>query len=204
MSAPRIIRSAISLLRGKGWNAAPECCRIGHPLLRIPADPLTKQDLNSLRFLKTVRTMRAAFDGIPNLVGLSAPQIGVSIRLFAIMLTDKQVLKQYQIPNPIPLTFYVNPKLTILDRSAKSKWPAEYESCESVPNYSALVRRAVSVRLEAWDLDGGDSSLPSATGLVARLLQHEMDHLDGIAFTDVMEEKSLRHDKYIGVHELRK
>ena len=104
---------------------------------------------------------------------------------------------------PIPLTFYVNPKLSVLDRSPKSKWPAHYESCESVPNYNALVRRAQHVKLDAWNLNGEDVSV-NAFGILARMFQHEVDHLNGVAYTDIMEEKTLRHDKYIDVYDVKR
>ncbi|TPX30253.1 hypothetical protein SmJEL517_g06143 [Synchytrium microbalum] len=159
MTTRTLLRSALNLVRLKGFAPTPEVLRTGHPLLRIPADDVSKVDLTSPRFLKTVDTMKRVFDGTPNLLGLSAPQIGQSIKLFAIQITDAKLIRDKKVDAAMPLTFYVNPKLTILDRDQKSKWAAEYESCESIPNYNALVRRAQLVRLDAWDLQGNLNGL---------------------------------------------
>lgn len=91
-------------------------------------------------------------------------------------------------------TYLVNPVLTVTDPRPPSAWDAEYESCESIPGYNALVKRAASVSVQALDLKGSSITL-KASGLLARILQHEVDHLQGILLTDRMEPKSLRHDE---------
>lgn len=69
-------------------------------------------------------------------------------------------------------------------------------SCESIPNYNALVKRAGRVKVDALDLEGNKVTV-NAAGFLARLLQHEMDHLEGLMYVDKMDTKSFRHDKVI-------
>ena len=116
------------------------------------------------------------------------------MQLIAYQLQDKKTLESLNLSTPIPLTFIVNPHISILDRTPEKDWAAEYESCESVPHYNALVKRAKAVQIRGWDLEGKDFKV-KAEGFLARILQHEMDHLQGVMYTDKMIQKSLRHDK---------
>ena len=93
--------------------------------------------------------------------------------------------------------FLVNP--VIVEESGVLK--AEYESCISIPHYSALVRRSTRIKVKALDARKEQVEL-EAGGLLARVLQHEIDHLNGILLSDRMESKSLRHDDYIDQYEL--
>jgi peptide deformylase len=104
-----------------------------------------------------IETMRAA----PGL-GLAAPQVGVQKRLFVYELNDEQGPK-----------VLINP--TITDQSGE--WSYE-EGCLSVPGLYFPIVRPKEVHLVGYDLDGQDVSL-EADELLARLLQHEIDHLDG-------------------------
>ena len=94
----------------------------------------------------------------------------------------------------------INPKLEILDPRPPKEWDVEYESCESIPGYNALVQRANAIRISGWNEHGQDLVL-NATGLLSRIIQHEIDHLDGILFTEKMIPKSFRKDEYIDVYE---
>jgi peptide deformylase len=81
--------------------------------------------------------------------------------------------------------------MTILER-APEKWKAEYEFCISVPTYSGLVRRANQIHIKALDIEGKVVDR-KYSGFLARVIQHEMDHLEGTTFVDKMEPKSIRH-----------
>lgn len=98
-------------------------------------------------------------------VGLAAPQIGKNIRLAIIDIGD----------DPIVL---INPKITKM--SGKETCD---EGCLSFPGLSEKVERAVKVITEYTDLDG-DRYEMEAEGLLARAIQHELDHLDGVVFVD--------------------
>ncbi|KAI9105491.1 peptide deformylase [Phlyctochytrium arcticum] len=192
-----------------GWlKRPPSVLRAGHPSLRITAEPVKLNELGSQRLNRVINDMRAVF-GSPYVpvIGLAAPQVGHPLRIIAYRVEDDKLLKEHRM-QPVPLTFLINPELVILNKDkasmADSKhWSSEYESCESVPNYNALVRRAKKVQIDAFDLKGEKVAF-KAEGLLARILQHEVDHLNGTLYTDHMDCKSLRHDKYIDKYEVYK
>ncbi|KAJ3047568.1 Peptide deformylase 1A, chloroplastic/mitochondrial [Rhizophlyctis rosea] len=172
--------------------------RAGHPTLRIKALPVKPTELKSYQFQDVVRQMTRAFESAYTpTIGLSAPQIGHPMRLIAYRIEDPKYLKEHKI-EPVPLTFIVNPTLKVLS----SQTSTDYETCESVPSYNALVKRATEVKVDGLDLEGKEITV-NAKGVVARVLQHEVDHLDGLLYVDKMEPRSMRHDKYIDKYELR-
>ncbi len=100
-------------------------------------------------------------------IGLAAPQVGVSKRLFIVGLDDE------------PLRVFINPRII-----ASSEETCEYEEgCLSFPGLYFGVVRPSAVDIEALDMYGKPFRL-SADGLLARVIQHEYDHLDGILFID--------------------
>ncbi|MBU4311558.1 MAG: peptide deformylase [Candidatus Omnitrophica bacterium] len=112
-----------------------------------------------------IETMRSA-----NGVGLAAPQLGVSRR---IIVVDDMENKN----NNSPYVFF-NPR--IIKKKGRSTF---CEGCLSVPDVTHDVVRAKSVVLEALDLKGDKVKMDTG-GILARILQHEIDHLDGILFID--------------------
>ncbi len=103
-------------------------------------------------------------------IGLAAPQIGKNIRLFVIDVRD---------PDEPQKLVFINPVIT-----AKSKEKEKIEEgCLSLPDIAANVIRPVEVTVKALDLDGNEFVI-EADGMLARCIQHEYDHLDGIVFTD--------------------
>jgi peptide deformylase len=123
-------------------------------------------------------TMKAA-----NGLGLAAPQVGVSLRLF---IVDKGYLDYAALPEEerkktkesfSPLAF-INPE--IIDKNGSNSIS---EGCLSVPGYNAEVQRAAEITLKYSDTDGKEQII-KASGLTAIAIQHEMDHLDGILFID--------------------
>lgn len=100
-------------------------------------------------------------------IGLAAPQVGVSKRLFVVGLDNE------------PLHVFINPRVV-----AMSEETSEYEEgCLSFPGLYFTVVRPAAVDIEAVDVRGKPFRL-SADGLLARVIQHEYDHLDGILFID--------------------
>ncbi|MBW1926313.1 MAG: peptide deformylase [Deltaproteobacteria bacterium] len=103
-------------------------------------------------------------------LGLAANQIGELKQLVVMDITPSE-----RGPNPIVL---INPRIT--------EWEGEEageEGCLSVPNYSAPVKRAARVQLVGYDRNEKEIRL-EAEGLLARCIQHELDHLKGICFVD--------------------
>ncbi len=107
-------------------------------------------------------------------IGLAAPQIGKNIRLVVIDIRDPH--KETSESTKLVL---INPVITF---KSKEKEKME-EGCLSLPDISANVVRPARVRVKALGLDGEEFEL-EAEGLLARCVQHEIDHLDGIVFTD--------------------
>ncbi len=105
-------------------------------------------------------------------IGLAAPQVGASIRMFVIDTdwTDEAIGQ-----HP---TVVLNPEIS--DREGRITWE---EGCLSVPDYNAVVERDAAITLRGTDLDGNPIE-ERAEGLRAVCIQHEVDHLDGVLFID--------------------
>ena len=103
-------------------------------------------------------------------IGLAAPQIGISQRLIVIDIEE--------IDADFPPLALVNP--TITESSGEELGE---EGCLSLPDFRAIVRRSTEISINAQNIDGQAVHF-SAQGLMARVLQHEIDHLDGILITD--------------------
>jgi peptide deformylase len=136
--------------------------------LKQVAKPITEVD-EALREL--ARDMIDVMYDEPG-IGLAAPQVGASIRMFVIDTEwgDDDIGK-----NP---TVVLNPEIS--DREGKITWE---EGCLSVPDFSANVDRDARITLRGSDLDGNPIE-ETVEGLRAVCIQHEVDHLDGILFID--------------------
>jgi peptide deformylase len=105
-------------------------------------------------------------------VGLAANQIG---ELMQLVVVDVAQFEEGSQRRPIVL---INPRIVVAEGE-----DVREEGCLSVPNYSAPVRRAANLQVEGYDRQGKEISL-EADGLLARCIQHELDHLLGICFVD--------------------
>jgi peptide deformylase len=138
--------------------------RFGDPVLRSQARAVERFD-DALR--EEVRQMGALMGDALG-IGLAAPQVGVPHRLLV-----------YRIAAEGPPAALVNPQI---DWSSRDKETAE-EGCLSLPGVHVDVERPVHVRVRASD-EHGEEVLVEASGLEARVIQHEMDHLDGVLILD--------------------
>jgi peptide deformylase len=138
--------------------------RLGDPVLKSRATPVD-------RFDDSLRTQVSRMGAIMNDalgVGLAAPQVGLSQRLLV-----------YRVGQEAPLIALVNPELEwTSDDSEEGE-----EGCLSIPGIGVDVERPVHVRVRASD-EFGDARVVEASGLEARVIQHEMDHLDGVLILD--------------------
>ncbi|MFW5680300.1 MAG: peptide deformylase, partial [Pseudomonadota bacterium] len=137
------------------------------PVLSTPTTPVEAVDDTVRQLLDRMLATMYAAPGI----GLAAPQVGVGKRVCVVDVSEKEAPKA-------PL-FLVNP--TILETS-DARSVAE-EGCLSLPEIYADVERPAAVRVGYLDRDGEPREL-EAEGLLARCLQHEIDHLDGVLFVD--------------------
>lgn len=144
--------------------------KMGEPLLRAVAQPVTRFDAELAALIADMdETMRAL-----NGAGIAAPQIGVSVRAVIFELNENP---RYPHIAPVPYTVLINPLVTPLGAEQDEGW----EGCLSVPGMRGLVPRYRRLRYQGFDLHGAPIDR-SVEGFHARVVQHEVDHLDGILF----------------------
>ena len=155
------------------------------PVLRNKTSRIDRIDRSLDKLIEDmVETMHAA----PG-VGLAANQVGVPIQLAVIDLSSRENEEQRH-----PLLVIINPEILSMEGSV-----VEEEGCLSIPDYAEKVKRAVRVKVRAQDRAGAHFEI-EAEGLLAKALQHEIDHLNGLLFVDRLSplKKSLfkrRHRK---------
>jgi peptide deformylase len=154
--------------------------RLGHPVLRERAAPLTRQQLMSpdmQRLIEDmVETMRDA-----NGVGLAAPQVYVSTRV----LVAEPAADDEKKDRGSSLIVLANPEITSASRDVEDGW----EGCLSIPDLRGQVPRHKKVTVTGLSRLGKEVSI-TAEGFAARVLQHEIDHLDGVIFLERMKDLS--------------
>ncbi|GKC50263.1 formylmethionine deformylase, partial [Tanacetum coccineum] len=179
-----------------GTSDLPRVVTAGARVLHKPAREVYPGEIGSARvdkviddMVKVMRKRRA--------VGLAAPQIGVPLRI--IVLEDTKLRKALS-PNkynkeqdrrPFDLLVILNPKL----KEKSNKTALSFEGCLSVPGYEAMVERFLEVEVTGLDQDGQPIKV-DASGWLARILQHECDHLDVVLYVDKMEKRTFRTVRY--------
>ena len=157
--------------------------RMGDPLLLERSAELERVDTPALReLLQDMRDTMDALDG----AGLAAPQIGVSLR---VVIFGFEGNDRYPDAPPVPYTELINPVLTALSEELEEGW----EGCLSVPGMRGLVPRYARLRYKGLGPDGQLIDR-SVEGFHARVVQHEVDHLDGILYPRRI--RDLRHFGY--------
>ena len=155
--------------------------QLGNPALRQVADPVDVNQIQSDEIQNLIddliETMRHA-----NGAGLAATQIAVPLRICIIEVNKNP---RYSYKPDIPLTVLINPKVTFLTEERINV----YEGCLSVPNMRGKVDRCPEILIEGFNREGQSVSFISK-GISAGTFQHELDHLDGLVFTDRMKDAS--------------
>jgi peptide deformylase len=167
----------------------------GQPILRKPAKRVSKQLLHTQKVQDIIDFMIDTLRDAPG-VGLAAPQIGESLQI--IIIEDKasyhetvpENLLKEEGRKPVGLKVLINPSLEVID----TETALYFEGCLSVDGYVGAVARSKAVRLTAWTREGKEVSY-TAKGWHARILQHEVDHLLGKLYTDVMIPQSFTSNK---------
>lgn len=169
-------------------------CQIGDPTLRLKAGDVPLEELSSDRMKHILLVLRSVMKNYKS-VGISAPQIGIPLRIMMIEIPEyvvqhfgPEVCKTREIFTT-PFRVFINPVMEIKDFK-QTLFP---EACESLKGMSALVPRYRGVHLKGYEYDGSPTEC-DVTGWAARIIQHEMDHLNGRIYTDIMECKSLQVD----------
>ena len=170
----------------------------GNPVLRQRARALSVEDIRSRDIQKLIAAMRTTMHEAPG-VGLAAPQIGLGLQL-AVIEDREEYLKD--VPEALlrererrPVLFHaiINPVLEEIGRE-KAEF---FEGCLSVAGFTALVPRARAVRVTCLD-ENGQHKVIEATGWYARILQHEIDHLNGALYIDRMRTRSFTTMENLG------
>ena len=163
----------------------------GDPVLRKKSRALTKEEITSAQIQQLIDLMRTTMREAPG-VGLAAPQIGQSIQLAVIedratYISDLSAgeLEERQ-RSAIPFHVVINPKLSVVGNSTAQF----FEGCLSVEGYQAIVNRALNVRVQCLN-ERGEAVTINAQGWYARILQHEIDHLNGTLYVDRMKTRTL-------------
>lgn len=169
--------------------------QVGNPIIRKKSNKVT--DISSKETKKIVRDL---IDSMRHhgLVGMAAPQIGVASRLFVTEIREQTSyrgkIKESDVDS---LKIYINPKIV----SASLKEVSDWEGCGSVAcsGLFAKVQRPKEVTVEAFNEKGERFSL-EAKGLLARVIQHEMDHINGVVFTDKADRNTyMSREEYIAM-----
>ncbi len=148
-----------------------------NPILRTISEEIKIVDENVLSFGNILMDFMQKYDGL----GLAAPQIGKNIRIIAIHEV-KKTKKWYE---SVKEKILINPK--ILDKSKDTEMDEEW--CLSLPWIYGNVKRYKKIFLEYTWIDGNIHE-ETYSWLNARILQHEIDHLDGVLFVDKIEKKA--------------
>ena len=183
----------------------------GEPVLRATARNLTRDEIRSSAIQQLIENMRETMYKAPG-VGLAAPQIGLGMQL-AVIEDKPEYLKDIRPQTlaergrqPVPFQVIINPVLA-LETPLNTDF---FEGCLSLPGLTALVLRARRVRVDCLDHQGRPQTI-QASGWHARILQHEIDHLNGTLYVDRMEQRSLctmdnysKHWKDLPITEVRR
>lgn len=145
---------------------------IGNPILRQKAKKLHRFDTSLPKLVQDMFETMCANNG----VGLAAPQIALSIRLFVVECTDPETDKHYKVA-------MANPEIIKAEGEQRG-----VDGCLSIPGYYGVnVRRAARVVVRGQDMRGRSMRV-DAEGYFAWALQHEIDHLDGILYLDRLDD----------------
>ncbi len=144
----------------EAWYRYKAIVKLGHPALEQVAKPVTRYNTDTHNLIHRMKTTMKEANGL----GLAAPQLGVSTRIIVYDSGDG-------------VKVLVNPKII----SSKGEQLDPPEGCLSIPGLQGQVLRAKEVRVKGFD-ERGRAVSRRALDLEARVIQHEVDHLDGILF----------------------
>jgi peptide deformylase len=165
---------------------APTESTVLHKAANMFTFPLSAEDI------KNIDTLEAKYDAEENCAGLAGPQIGFGKAVIIFAVTDDPDLKKFRkdLIDTMPKTMWLNPSYEPISEEMSEDW----EGCFSVPDVAGLVRRYTKIRYTAFDKTGKKIT-GIATGFLARVIQHETDHINGILFTSKAT-KTMPLDEY--------
>ena len=149
--------------------------------------PLSEQDLVDLD------TLSRKYDSEGSIAGLAAPQIGISKRFIVFATPEDPSLAIWRpdLLDKMPKTIWINPSFVGVEVDG---YHEDYEGCFSVEGVAGLVSRFKTIHYEAYSVNGEHIS-GTVHGYLARIIQHEIDHLNGTLFSD-MAKSIITRDEY--------
>lgn len=168
-----------------------EVTQLGNPVIRTRARPVANPKSKAVD--KVVKDLTDSMR-FQDLVGMAAPQIGKDLRIFVTEIRKTKTRKA-RAKDTDKLRVFINPKILSLSTKKAVGW----EGCGSVAsaNLFGKVKRPMSLRVKAEDQMGKSFEM-TAAGLLARVIQHEMDHLNGKVFTDQADANTyMSRDEYL-------
>ena len=148
--------------------------KLGDPKLRLNSSPISEIDADHRKLAKEMISTMKIKDG----VGLAAPQVGRNVRLIVLRFNTEKAEGE-------EIICAINPLVTPLSNSLEEG----EEGCLSIPGIYGPVTRQRDIRFDYLDLDGKDMSR-DLSGFDARIVQHEIDHLEGVLFIDLVKDKN--------------
>lgn len=164
-----------------------------NPVLREKAEAIPLADVKSARIKKLIEDMKKLLAKEEYGVALAAPQVGEPLRLF--IVSGRAIARDSRLPaqagntpdeehpkeesSPVPDQIYINPEFVRMSRGKKDK----HEGCLSIRGKWGEVPRAEKATIRAYD-EHGVRFTRGASDFLAHVFQHEMDHLEGILYTD--------------------
>ena len=160
----------------------------GDKVLRETAKEIALTEIKTPKIKGILKKMTIALSNAKDGVALAAPQIGLPLRIFIVLkeYTEnktakelKEIQEKKDEKTKTEIVTFINPKIT---KISKKKQTVK-EGCLSVTGVFGIIARAEKVTVEAYN-EKGEKFTRGASGLLAQIFQHEMDHLNGILFTD--------------------
>ncbi|MEI6187161.1 MAG: peptide deformylase [Alphaproteobacteria bacterium] len=150
--------------------------------------PLSVEDKNDIAILE------AKYDEESNIAGLAAPQVGIAKKIIVFAANETPGLKKWRqdFTQSMPKSIWINPSYEGIEEQEKNE---DYEGCFSVKDLTGLVTRYKKINYKAYDVEGNLLE-GTAEGFLARIIQHETDHVHGKLFIDYIPV-----DKYIPIEE---
>jgi peptide deformylase len=152
-------------------------------VLRKVAREVPHKDIGSRKISEVIERMKRAVHAEDDGVAIAAPQIGESLRIFVVAGRALAIMDKKKDPEVVESDYedlvFINPEITKLSKKKKKM----EEGCLSVRWLYGKVERSERASIKAYD-ETGKKVERGATGLLAQIFQHEMDHLNGILFID--------------------
>lgn len=153
---------------------------MGHPVLRARATQIPTHAIASPRIQQLIDDMFETMEEYGG-IGLAGPQVHEGVRIFVAGTRRAPLPAELTDDHDMPFIVLINPEVTPIGHETLEGW----EGCLSIPDIRGRVPRALDVRVRALDRHGKRLEF-TASGLPARVIQHENDHLDGVLFFDRM------------------